>query len=495
MDRRTPVPMLIKCLTVFFSLLLLLACSPAAVSTPIPSPVSTVSSPENPLRPEFATDLDLLPDAPRYEIWLTVDPELSQVTGQQQVRYTNTDEVALDCLYFRLFPNTPGYGGEMTVGGLTVNGGPVTPTTELADSALRVPLEPSLGPGQTVTVHTDFTVTVPTSGDFGYAQLSWLDGVMALPNVYPLIPVYDDEGWNVELAPEYGDAVYSDVAFYTVRVTLPSTFGLMASGSCTTLEQGEHECSAALMREFALVLGEDHRRASRVVEGVLVNSYFYSDHQEGGLRALQIAADALSIFSELFGPYPYAELDVVETPTRAGGIEYPGLVVIGDRLYEAGSRLEWVVAHEVGHQWWYGVVGNDQVDEPWLDEALVQYSTFLYHEVAYGSEMAADILDRRFVQTQERLVDIGEDMPVGLPVAAYDRGLYASVVYGKGPLYFHALREEVGDEVFFDILRAYYRRHRYGIATPDSFLTTVDMVAGDPHRALFERWISGVSGE
>lgn len=203
--------------------------------------------------------------------------------------------------------------------------------------------------------------------------------------------------------------------------------------------------------------------------------------------------DALTLYSRLFGPYPYQELDVVETPTRAGGIEYPTLVVIADRLYSGHPRLEWLVAHEVAHQWWYGVVGNDQVDEPWLDEALAQYSTVLYHEFLYGPDVADEII-QDFQATYDRLVREGKDMPVGLPVAAYPEDLYGPIVYHKGPLYFHTLRQRVGDEKFFSVLRMYYQRHRFGIATPDSLLEVIQTVTGDAQRDLYDRWIRGKSG-
>ncbi|MCX7855876.1 MAG: M1 family metallopeptidase, partial [Anaerolineae bacterium] len=436
---------------------------------------------------------DILSLASRYAISLTVDIAQAQITGEQRVRYTNTEEVPLRDLYLRLFPNTPGYGGAMRVSAIHLDGEPVSPEVRLDGSALRLLLNPPLAPMETVTLTLGFTVTVPLTDEIDYAQFSYVRGVMALPEVYPLIPVYDDEGWNVEIAPEYGDAVYSDVAFYQVDVTAPPTMTLVASGTCAAPEAGRWSCQAGPVRDFALILGDDYQVASQVAEGTVVNSYFYSEHREGGEQVLRMAVDAFTLYSRLFGPYPYEELDVVETPTRAGGIEYPTLVVISDRLYNGHPRLEWVVAHEVAHQWWYGVVGNDQVDEPWLDEALTQYTTLLYHEFLYGAETAADILKNDFQANYDRLIDEGNDMPAGLPVAAYPRDLYSPVVYRKGALYFHALRGRVGDEDFLAILRAYYRRHRYGIATPDSFLATVKAVTGSEHRDLYERWILGVS--
>jgi len=460
--------------------------SPPTPTFPIP-PLPTAAPTVSPLPPDaFAT-------APRYSISLAIDPAAAQVTGYEEIRYTNTENTPLRDLYLRLFPNTPGYGGAVRVTALRLNGETVSPEIRLGGSALRILLNPPLAPQQSITLNMAFTATVPLTDEIDYAQFAYVNGVIALPNVYPMVPVYDDEGWNVEIAPGYGDAVYSDIAFYQVEVTAPPTMTLIASGECSVPEAGRWVCAAGLVRDFALVLGDNYEVASGVAEGAIVNSYFYPDHREGGEQVLQIVINALTIYSRLFGPYPYAELDVVETPTRAGGIEYPTLIVISERLYDGHPRLEWVVAHEVAHQWWYGVVGSDQVDQPWLDEALTQYSTLLYHEFLYGSDTAAAILESDFQRIYDQLVDEGTDMPAGLPVAAYPRELYSPVVYRKGALYFHALRQRVGDESFFAILQTYYRRHRYGIATPESFLQTVQAVTGNAQRDLYERWIMGTS--
>lgn len=446
------------------------------------------------LRAEFAHDVENCAAIPYYEISLTVDPSVARVTGRQEIRYTNLEDESLDDLYLRLFPSTPGYGGEMTVTHLLMAGQAVTPVVELEGTALRLPMTPPLAVGRSITLSMDFAVDVPTTGRAGHALFSYLRGVMALPTVYPLIPVYDDEGWNVEIAPEYSDDIYSDIAAHQVQITAPSAMTLAASGSCVQqaqeAETATWTCEAAPMRNFVLILGENFELANRVVKDVVVNSYFYREHEQGGGKALAVATDALAVFTELFGPYPYAELDVVETPNYLGGMEYPGLVVIEDGLYPGVAGVEWLAAHEVAHQWWFGVVGNDQIDEPWLDEALTQYSTMLYYEKVYGPERAAGILRGEFIQTYQSLVRRGRDMPAGLPALAYGPELYWQIVYDKGALYFHELRQAVGDELFFEILQTYYSRHRYRIATPESFLAVVESVTGDRHQDIFEKWIA-----
>jgi hypothetical protein len=439
----------------------------------------------------------------RYQIELAVDLEALKLTGVQRVRYTNREDQPLDEIVFRLLPNTPGYGASLEVGAIAVDGewaygdrAAVAPLLSLGGSALSVPLSQSLAAGQSVELELAYEATLPTDGAAGYAQYGYIDGVLALPNAYPLIPVYDDEGWNVELAPSYGDATFSDVALYEVQATLPSDLVLATTG--TTLNRREngdgtttYRSVSGPARDFYLAGSAAYKALHADVDGVRVTSYYLGDDQ-GGRRALDDTVAALGIYQRLIGAYPYRELDVLATPTKAGGIEYPGLFVVAASLYaQRGEFFEWVIAHEAAHQWWYALVGNDQLDEPWLDEALTQYTTLLYIEERYGEGAAQRALSTRFEIPYQRLLETEQDMAVGLPVAAYTELLYGSVVYGKGPLFFHALREQVGDAAFAEILRAYYRDYRYQVAYPLDFVRVAEQVSGQEIDGLYEEWILG----
>jgi hypothetical protein len=475
--------------------------------TPAESPATLASHPQQPvvptllptlvppprtcLLPEFAQDAGLCGNITYYKIDLVVGPSLARVIGHQELLHTNTEDEPLDDVYLRLFPNSPTYGGSMTVTNLLVAGRFVVPIYEQDGTALRVPMIPRLASGQSVTLTMDFDVSVPTTNAVGHGLFSYVDEVMALPSVYPLVPVYDNEGWNVDVAPVHGDDLYADVASYEVTISAPLAFTVISSGSCEPPQDGIWVCRAAPVREFSLVLGRDYQLVNRMVSGVVVNSYYYEGDEASGIKALDAAVNALVVFSDLFGSYPYAELDVVQTPNRLGGMEYPGLVVIQDTLYPTGSRVEWLTAHEVAHQWWFGIVGSDQVDEPWLDEALTQYSTLLYYEKVYGPERAASVLNTEFLQTYRELIRRGLDLPVGLPADAYSPEVYWSVVYDKGALYFHELRQEIGDPAFFEVLRVYFKNNRYGIAEPGDWLGAVTEVTGDSHWSLYQEWIEG----
>ena len=459
----------------------------------------------NAMLPQFQTDVDQVAaqGVSIYTIEVSLDfgslknGSNLQLYGTEQVRYTNTEDVPLSEIYFRLYPNLPGYGGQMRVNGMQVDKQLVKPTLEAENSALRVPLPEPLMPGNSIEIDLDFEATVPAKPQKGYNIFSYTDNTAALAGFYPAVAVFDDEGWNIEIPPTYGDATYLDTSLYQVQLTVPEEMVVAASGSTldsVSNSNGTKTLSLASgpMRDFYVVMNPDYKIANQVVDGVTVNSYFLPSQEQGGQLALRYAADALRVFNRRFGQYPYAEFDVVATPTSAGGVEYPGIVVIANRLYNSeGGFFEHATAHEVAHQWWYGLVGNDQVDEPWLDEALTNYSAIVYWEDVKGEEAAKFVTDAYLLSAYEQAKNQGVDMPVFGPVSDFTQAEYGTFVYGKGPLFFKALREEVGDDVYFEIMRTYFLRHKYGVAQANSLFSTIEEVTGKSVRPLVEMWLAG----
>ena len=473
----------------------------SSTPTPLPTPVvdlQNLSSYQADLRPEFAADVEAVPNATRYFIQATLIPgEPPTLTGVERVRYTNTETVTLDALYFRLYPNLPGYGGSMTVERVVLNGASAETRLEAKGSALRVALDPPLAPGAAVDLTLWFSATLPTDISSGYGVFAFADGVYALAGFYPTIPVYDSNGWNVEIAPAYGDVTFTDVAFYRVRLTAPAD--LVAAMSGSTLETRDNGDGTRTwvavggpMRDFYVAMSADYKVVSEQVDGTQVNSYYRSAQAEGGKLALRYAADALRLFSEEFGPYPYAELDVIATPTTAGGIEYPGAIVVAQGLYDQpGGFFEVATAHEVAHQWWYGLVGSDQLDDPWLDESLTSYSEYLYYQETAGQARADYIKERVFEEPYRNAQKAGHDRGVAGPVASFSEEDYGAIVYGKGPLFFDAVRARMGDRAFFAALRAYLTAHRYGIAYPNDLVKAFDDASAQPIDDLYKFWILG----
>ena len=305
------------------------------------------------------------------------------LSGTENVRFFNRQTVPLNEIYFRLFANYPDSDSKIVVSNLSVNSATVISTYEAQNTALKVSLAQPLAPGASISLQMDFNVTVPRNSKQHYGDMTASDTVTTLPSVYPLIPAYDAKGWHIEIPPAYGDLVYADVSLYAVTITVPSNLTVIASGSTVdTKDNGNGTTTwrivGAPMRDFDINLSLNLVKASQVVGDTTVNSWYEPADSQSGKDALKFASDALQGYVKRFGPYPYRELDVVETPTTAGGIEYPGLVVIARNLYRGKDQrqyFEFATAHEVSHQWWFQQVGNDQVREPWVDEALVPSSS------------------------------------------------------------------------------------------------------------------------
>jgi aminopeptidase N len=329
----------------------------------------------------------------------------------------------------------------------------------------------------------------------GYNQFGLHDDVLTLPNFYPQIPAYDDEGWNLTLGPGYGDAVFSDTALYQVNITAPDDQVIATSGTCEAQaapagQQVQH-CVSGPMRDFMIAMSSDYQIKSDTIDGVTVNSYYRGRFTAEGERGLQVVADALRTYNQLIGEYPFSELDLIGTPTTAGGIEYPGLIVVAEGLYGQNPIFyESATAHEVAHQWWYSLVGNDQIDEPWLDEALTQFTTALYFHEMYGSPGLSgfvESLQERYDQVKGK----SDDKRADLPVADYDEGQYGAIVYGKAALFFNAIYEAIGPEEFNHLLQDYFAQYRYGVAYPQDFLKVAEGYVGKAKLdELLKEWIT-----
>jgi aminopeptidase N len=309
------------------------------------------------------------------------------------------------------------------------------------------------------------------------------------------VAVYDDQGWDISIPPPYGDATYLDTSLFQVKVTVPQEMAVVASGSVATETPNRNQSKTVTLvsgpiRDFYMVIDPTYQPIVDNVDGITVTSYAPADLEAGSKLALAYTVDALTVFNQKFGPYPYTEFDIVATPTTAGGVEYPGIVVIAERLYnQEGGFFQHAVGHEVAHQWWYGMVGNNQVLEPWLDEALTNYSTAIYWELAEGEDIGEQIISSYFVSPYEQARSQDRDRAVLGPVENFSQGEYGTFVYGKGPLFFHAVRETYGDDQFFEIMQLYLNTHRYQNVTAEDLWATIESVTGQSIQPLIETWL------
>jgi aminopeptidase N len=186
---------------------------------------------------------------------------------------------------------------------------------------------------------------------------------------------------------------------------------------------------------------------------------------------------------------------VVESPLRnALGVEYPGIMMIGASLYKAPEKpdFEVTVAHEVAHQWWYNVVGNNVFDEPWLDEALATYSSSLFYEFDRGPGYVQGLQSYWQERYDKLLRESGDDV-ISADLKHFESlakpSIYGGIVYIKGALFFKALRQEIGDQAFFQALRDYYQSRYFLVGHADDLLAAFEKAAGGELDGFYQKWL------
>lgn len=447
---------------------------------------------------------------PRYQLWLEVqfDGGRPRFTGHKRLEYVNNEGVALSELYLRLYPNAGlTYGaGSLTISAVTVNGAPVQPLLESAGAIVLIPLGEPLLAGEELVLELDFAGRVPqnfaSSNGSSYGIYDYSGGVLKLANWFPILAAYDAQGWHLDPFYNWGDAVYSETANFEAWITAPAEQIVVATG--TELEQTvnaggtiTHHYLADLVRDFFVAMSPYFKKLAVQVGLTQVNSYHFEGDEPGGLQALEVAAQALDLFNRRFGLYPFTELDVLETPLPwAGGVEYPGLILISDKLYGSPQYLAqqelqfaMIVSHEASHQWWYSLVGNDVIREPWLDEALATYSSGIYAQEVLG-EAAYQALLREWEYNYRR-ARAQVEVPITAPLDQfYNNTIYYGLVYCGGALFYDELHERLGDQLFFASLQEYFRKFEYRVARTTELLAILEEVSGQELGELYEQWLS-----
>lgn len=441
--------------------------------------------------------LRLLESASRYTADLHIGSDPSHVQGRLQVRYTNLEDAQLDRIPFRVFPKL--FGGEVGVDSIQVQNRTADASWDASGSVLWVDLQAPLHRGETITMGLKFDYRLPLEMSGNYGLYGYFDDVLTLNGFLPLIAVFNEDGWNVDVPSKQGDVSFFDASFFLVRVVAPVELTVVSSGfvveSARLDSQQAYLIAAGPAREFYLAASASWKNLERRVDDLVVHGYTQSEHTAVARDALKTAERALRSFGARLGPYPYRELDLVASPMQALGMEYPGVCTIAENLFDPSGNiqgvpnsiyLESVIVHEIAHQWFYNMVGNDQQDEPWLDEALAQYLTYIYYLDTSGAE-AAQAYRQSWFGRWDRVER--EQIPIGLPVGAYAGPEYSAIVYGRGPLFIEVLAQELGQASFETFLRSYTDKIHWGIATPEEFRRLAEDQCACDLGMLFSEWI------
>ena len=360
---------------------------------------------------------------------------------------------------------------------------------------LKIELKDKVANGGKLKISMQYVVTIPNCNHrFGYGE-----STINLGNFYPVLAVYDNGEYSLNSYHSNGDPFYSDIANYKVTITSPEAYTIASTGKMMATDNKDgvktSTYEAKAVRDYAFVLSDKFEVATSKIEGVDVMYYYYDD--ENWERNLQASVDSVVTFNELFGKYPYSTLSVVKANFVHGGMEYPNLVYISDAVTEELDYIN-VIVHEIAHQWWYGLVGNDEYVNSWLDEGLTEFSTNLFYENNPSYNVDAKEIVKNITKSYTNFVEIYSSV-LGDVDTTMNRRLdeynsepeYVYITYVKGNLFFNTLRDTIGKDKFMKGLRKYFEDNKFAIANPDKMLEAFSSVTKIDLKPFFDSWING----
>ena len=451
-----------------------------------------------------------------YEINLTLDVDTNSASAKQTIYYINNTDSILKNIKLHLYPqffeqgttdkivpstkmnNTYPNGisyAEFNIDRVLVEeiDKPIIYESEF-DSILNVELNSSLLPDENVKIYFEYSFVLPNCNHrFGYGN-----NTFNLANFYPIICVFENGTFNTNGYNANGDPFYSEMANYCVNITLDKQYIVASTGKKTSenIENGIKNISfnAKMVRDFALVVSDNFQVLNQQYNNTNIEYYYFSDTHPNS--SLQAGVDAIKTFSKLFGDYPYDTFSIVECDFVYGGMEYPNLVMISSDISNEDDYLN-VIIHETAHQWWYGMVGNDEYNYPWLDEAITEFSTILFYDNNKGYNFNHKNMVDISKENYTLFISVYEDVlgPIDTSMRAIDQYKtepeYTYCTYVKGVLMFESLYQLIGEKDFCNSLKYYFENNKYSNATPQDLISAFEATTKQNLSNFFNSWTKG----
>ena len=505
------------------------------------------------------------------KIKVELDDEKHVLSGNEEIVYTNNSNQKLDSIVIHLWPNAYknshtelamqkfsdgsnrfkyavdkdlGYidSLDFKVNGEKVKWGFFNNKIDIA----IIYLNNRVGPDETISITTPFRVKIP-SGKF--SRLGHIGQSYQITQWFVKPAVYDKNGWHPMSYLDQGE-FYSEFGDYDVTITVPKNYVLMATGDLQNKEELEFlneraEITSKLIEEKKLPVRDSLGRKDmsfpksskekktlrfiqknvhdfawfadkryHVLKGEVeinerkITSWSLFTNSEAKLweRSIEYINDATKYFSKWVGEYPYNHVTAVDgTISAGGGMEYPNITVIG-RSGDSKS-LETVIVHEVGHNWYYGILGSNERDNAWMDEGLNTYIEIRYMQEKYpnGYENKEEKIKERGISinipieekelqhvTYQFNASRNYDQPLKMGSKDFTQMNYGAMVYSKTGIGFHYLKSYLGEEVFDDCMNEYFNQWKFKHPSPNDIKLIFETVSKEKLDWFFEDYIKTI---
>jgi hypothetical protein len=491
----------------------------------------------------------LSPRNANYDIDVTLDPSARTITGVETIDWRNGGAIPAYSLrihlYWNAFRNTNstwlkqhrlGGGkefddrlesdfGRVDISSLQIlsDGGAVTndltsavryisPDDQNTEdrSLAAVTLPTGIAPGQSLKLRIAWTGKFP----YNFDRTGVIGNYFFVSQWFPKLGVYQGDGWTAHQFFSNTE-FFSDFGRYDVRITVPDGWIVGATGieqSRTPSGTGTttHRYVQDDVHDFAWTTSPDFIERTERFEHpplppVVMRLLIQPEHLSQADRHFAGTAAALRFYGEWYGPYPYGHITIVDPAyqSQSGGMEYPTLFTGGTRWLAPrhSNEPEYVVIHEAGHQFWYGMVANNEVEHAWMDEGLNEFSDSRVQSIAFQPNYLVQRFFGGFIPWQfpdiplKRATDTNwmnsyrragdRDAPAS-PTYLYWPGTHQVITYHKTALWLHTLERRLGWERLQMILSTFFERWKFKHPRPEDFFAVVNEVTHQDYTWFFD---------
>jgi len=434
-----------------------------------------------------------------FHLWLNAMKDKSSNFANQQLKMGRYD------FYFSNEDQQGGYNDiDVQVNGKAVELLPYTDDKKTYSDIAEIKLKEVLEPGQSARIEINYVIKIP----FAFDRPGLEDNLYQMTQWYPKPAVYDHEGWHPMPYLSLGE-FYSEFGDYNVELTVPISYSVVGTGSklesASKLNVAERKRTVVFkaddVHDFAWFASEYYIPYTDVIEigerSVKVN-FFVSEDNANWEKYMVFAKRALKYFSAEVGVYPYQEMTVVESVSRGSGMEYP-MITILDMSGEE-QQVDHLIAHEIGHNWFYGLLASNERRYAWIDEGLTsyfdhKYDAQYYDEANYDKSISAffrktdpkvSVLKKSIIHLER----LGLSAPIDQDAELFDPVNYISMNYEKAAWIFEYLAAYMGEEVFEEAVKKLFDQWQFKHLQPDDLIAVFEDVSGKNVRQVFETLIS-----
>ncbi|HLP50215.1 MAG TPA: M1 family metallopeptidase [Chitinophagales bacterium] len=483
-----------------------------------------------------------------YKIDVSLNDTLHELDGFLSLEYSNNSPQPLDYIIFHLWPNaykdhTTPFAQQQVENGDTkfyyskphqrgyIDKLDFKVNAEVSkweydgenEEICKVYLNKPLASGEKVRISTPFHVKLPAT----FSRMGHVGQSYQVTQWYPKPAVYDKTGWHAMPYLDQGE-FYSEFGSYEVNITLPQNYVVGATGdlqntgemqwldsiaiatskidnyssdmsfpasakqtkTITYKQNNIHDFGWFADKRYHVLKGEVELPYSK--KKVTTWAMFTNDQAEYWSRAPEYIHDAVFYYSKWIGEYPYAQVTALEGALDAGGgMEYPNVTVIG----EVSSRfsLDNIIAHEVGHNWFYGILASNERDHTWMDEGVNSYYEYRYTRTKYPNQRILPGVPKGIAKSfdiahykHKYLMDVAyqfmarenRDEPLAQPAQDFTDFNYGVCVYGKSMLIFDYLEAYLGTEKFDAVMKKYFETWKYKHPQPEDIRAVFETETG-----------------